>query len=145
MQQMSEFTSEEYVLLISKLNSSEIYIGQLIEAYPLIRLKCQSLLKEDSPEKHPFTMFKLANAKLYNRISKAITHVSKSQERIFQQKTIIIQQPPTYPLINIISELLSEWIVLRETVLLVSEHTNEIHSALVEKGFKIIRINSKTE
>ena len=87
---MSEFTSEEYVLLVSKLNSSEIYIAQLLEAYPTIRVKCHSIMKEDSPEKHPFTIFKLANAKLYNRITKAIVHVSKGQEKIFNEKTVII-------------------------------------------------------
>ena len=57
-------------------------------------------------------MYKLANAKLYNRLTKSVTQVAKTKISNLYSNTFVIVQNPTQPLLSIICELLSEWLSL---------------------------------
>lgn len=65
-------------------------------------------------------MLKILNAKVHNRICKAIIHQSRDLSKI-GKRTLVIDQPPTFPLLNTISDLLAEWSALGETTLVVSD------------------------
>jgi hypothetical protein len=90
-------------------------------------------------------MYKLTNAKLYNRLLKSITHIAKSKMEVLADNTFVISQKPTQPLLLMLCEMLSEWLALNETVLIVSGSFSEISSYLNEKGFKTAKITDKTD
>lgn len=88
-------------------------------------------------------MYKLVNTKLFNRLGKALIHTVKKNLQLFTKGTFIMVQPPTFPVLSIIYDLLSEWICEGETILLVSEHSEQLHGYLVEEGFKAGKVQAK--
>lgn len=53
-------------------------------------------------------MYKIANGKLYKKLNKAINHLMTKHLHVLENNTYIILQPPTYPVIRVIAELISE-------------------------------------
>ena len=47
------------------------------------------------------------NEKLFYKLSKSLMHVLKNFMNVLLERTLILLQPPTYPIIRIIAELLS--------------------------------------
>lgn len=41
-EELQQLANEEYVLLVSKLDCSNMFIGQVLECHPIIKLKCFS-------------------------------------------------------------------------------------------------------
>ena len=142
---MTTFAIGEFVLLVSKVDNSDIHIGSILELSPSIRIKFPTLFmfSFENEGKFPFTMYKLANSKIYNRISKAIVHGIKRNLPILEDSTFLLLQPVTYPLISLICELVSEWIFNNETILIVSENADDISKLLGEKGFRVSKVTAK--
>ena len=83
-EEMPVFAKGEYVLLVSKLNDKDMHVGYIVELSPTIRIKVPTLINCSLKEKYPFTMYKLANSKVYEKISKSIVHISKRSLQIFK-------------------------------------------------------------
>ena len=57
----------------------------------------------------------------------------------------MLWQPPTFPHITVISEILIEWQTLRQTILLITPHSEELAFELTGLGFKVAKITLKTD
>lgn len=69
---------------------------------------------------HPVTLVRLCNAKLYEKTSSALMEVSSCCLPLLSSGTFLLWQPPTYPHLAVIAELLLEWEHSRQSVLLVT-------------------------
>jgi hypothetical protein len=61
------------------------------------------------------------------------------------EKVALLWQPPTFPLVTVMAELLVEWQASRHTILVVSPHAEELSVGLANCGFKVVKLCSKTE
>lgn len=120
------------------------WVGQIVEISPLIRVHIPSFADQDS-DPHPVTLFRLYNAKLYEKTSAALIEASIKCLELMSEHTFLLWQPPTYPLVTVIAELLVEWQASKQTVLIITPNTELLHSDLVALGFKAIRLTVKSE
>ena len=64
---------------------------------------------------------------------------------LFDLNTHLIFQPPTFPHLSLIFELLLEWTSNKCSVLIISLHFEILHTELTALGFKILKVTSKLE
>ena len=76
----------------------------------------------------PFSIRKLLNAKVYNKISFSLIHAFRYYMEYLDasidkaKHVVLIYQAPSTPHMEIISELLAEWISKKMFVLIISEN-----------------------
>lgn len=99
----------DYVLICSKLDESEYYIGFIEEMIPTIKVKIVDSEGRitDLDEKYPFVMYKIKNGKLFRKMNKSLKHCVENSLKILEERTCVILQPPTYPLTRVIADLLA--------------------------------------
>ena len=76
------------------------WIGQVTELIPFIKIHVPAF---SHPEFHPVTISKVCNGKLYHKSSSALIEVASKCMELFEERTFLLWQPPTYPLIPVIS------------------------------------------
>lgn len=90
-------------------------------------------------------MVRIYNSKIFEKTSSSIVKVAKTCMRLFEESTTIIWQPPSFPLLSVISELLIEWQTIKSTVLIVSLDADILYNQLTSLGFKVVKITQRTE
>lgn len=90
-------------MLASKLSGR--WVAEVIELSPVIKLHVPAFSEEFS-DPHPATLFKLCNAKLFQKTSSALIEASTNCLELLSDKTFLLWQPPGYAQLSLIAELL---------------------------------------
>jgi hypothetical protein len=91
------------------------------------------------------TIYRLCNAKLYEKTSSSLVEAASKCIPIIMEKTFLLWQPPTYPQLSLICEILIEWQSTKQAILIVTPHPEELSAELQGQGFKVVKIGIKTE
>jgi hypothetical protein len=102
-------------------------------------------MDEDTLHPEPFTMIRIYNSKIFEKTSSSIIKVAKYNMKLLEENTTILWQPPSFPILSVLSELLIEWQIIKSTVLIVSLDAEALQTELTNLGFKVVRITPKTE
>lgn len=102
---MQEISINEMVALVSALDRRVVYIGQVMEITPNIKIYIPEL-NEDLADPEPLTMVKIYNSKVFEKTSSSIIKAARSCMRLIEENTTIIWQPPSFPVISVLAELL---------------------------------------
>ena len=143
-EEMSEISMNQYVLLVCKIDRSMVYIGQIIELMPSIKIYIPEL-DDDSTDPMPFTITRIYNSKIFQKTSASISKISKHCMKLFDENTTILWQPPSFPVFSLLAQLLIQWQIMKVTVLVISLDADALHTELTSLGFKSVKITQKTE
>ena len=143
-EEMSEISMNQYVLLVCKIDRSMVFIGQIIELMPSIKIYIPEL-DDDSTDPMPFTITRIYNSKIFQKTSASISKISKHCMKLFDENTTILWQPPSFPVFSLLAQLLIQWQIMKVTVLVISLDADALHTELTSLGFKSVKITQKTE
>lgn len=90
-------------------------------------------------------MVKIYNSKVFEKTSSSIIKAARSCIKLIEENTTIIWQPPSFPVLSVLAELLVEWQIIKSTVLIVSLDAEALQTELTAQGFKVVRVTPKTE
>lgn len=88
------------VILVSKIEGK--WQGEVVELSPIIRLHVPALAGTLS-DPHPVTLFRLCNAKLFQKTSSALIEASSNYLNLISERTFLLWQPPGYPQLSVIA------------------------------------------
>ena len=102
---MLEISINEIVALVSALDRRVVYVGQVVELTPSIKVYIPEL-SEDITDPEPLTMVKIYNSKIFEKTSSSIIKAARSCMKLIEENTTIIWQPPSFPVLSVLAELL---------------------------------------
>lgn len=143
-EEMAEISMNQFVLLVCKVDKSIVFIGQIIELMPSIKIYIPEL-DDNNSDPIPFIITRIYNSKIFEKTSASISKISKHCMKLFDQNTTILWQPPSYPIFSLLAQLLIEWQIMKATVLVISLDADALHAELTSLGFKSVKITQKTE